>query len=59
MTKKFTIINTDEICSIFKEDCEEDGEKFTEKKFQEFLQFLEIDLRDWVKGNLRYFYRQR
>ena len=60
MSKKFTTaINIDEIRNLFMEDCEEDGEKFVEKNFQEFLKFLEIDLPDWVKGNLRYFYQQQ
>ena len=52
-------IEINKIRDIFEEDCEEDGEKFTEKNFQSFLQFLEIDLYDWVKGNLRYFYQQK
>jgi succinate dehydrogenase flavin-adding protein (antitoxin of CptAB toxin-antitoxin module) len=54
-----TTINIDEIRDIFKEDCEEDSKKFSEKKFQKFLDFLEIDLYDWVNGNLRYFYQQQ
>jgi len=57
--KVTTTIEIDEIRDIFKEDCEEGGEKFTEKNFQDFLQFLEIDLYDWVRGNLRYFYQQK
>jgi len=60
MNKKITtIINVDEICKIFKEEYKKYGEKFTEKKFQKFIQFLEIDLRDWVKENTREFYRQK
>jgi len=59
MTEKSTSINIDEIRSIFRDDCEEKKEIFDEKKFQKFLDFLEIDLCDWVKGNLRYFYQQR
>jgi len=52
------MMNIDEIRNLFMEDCEEDGEKFVEENFQKFLKFLEIDFRDWVKGNLRYFYQQ-
>jgi len=60
MEEKFTtIINVDEIRSLFIEDCEEYGEKFIEKNFQEFLKFLKIDFCDWIKGNLKYFYQQQ
>ena len=57
--KSTTIINIDEIRDVFKKDCEEENEKFSEKKFQKFLEFLKIDLYDWIKGNLRYFYQQK
>ena len=57
--KNDTIVNIDEIRDIFKEDCEQEGEEFSKKIFQEFLKFLEIDARDWVKENLRSFYQQR
>ena len=35
MNKKSTIINIDEIRILFKEDCGEDGEKFSEKNRNE------------------------
>lgn len=57
--KPTTIINDDEIRKIFNEENKEYGEKFTDKNFQKFIQFLEIDLRDWVKENVREFYRQK
>lgn len=56
MDTESTIINISEIRDVFKEDCEEENIKFSEKEFQKFLEFLEIDLQDWVNGNLRYFY---
>lgn len=58
MTTKPTIINIDEISGIFKEDCEEKNMKFNGKEFQKFLEFLEIDFYDWVKGNLNQYYKQ-
>ena len=50
-----TIINVDEIHTLYKEYCEEGGEVFNETRFYKFLKFLEIDLYDWVKDNLRQF----
>ena len=55
MTKKSTIINIDEIRNIFKENCEAEGEKFTEKGFKKFLECCEKDFYQWLKDNLKYF----
>ena len=55
MRKKSTI-NMNEIRNIFKESCEKGGGVFSEARFQEFLKFLEIDLCDWVKENIKQFY---
>ena len=57
--KSTTIINIEGIRDVFKEDCEEENKKFSEKEFQKFLEFLDIDFYDWIKGNLRYFYQQK
>jgi len=57
--KSATTINIDEIRAIFKEEYQEYGEKITGENFQKFIQFLEIDLRDWVKENTREFHRQK
>lgn len=60
MNKKLTkTINIDEIRSIFKEYCEENKLEFLEDRFEEFLEFLEIDFYDWIKDNLKYFYNQK
>ncbi len=48
-----------EIKEIFKEYCKENEIKFTEKDFKDFLEFLEIDIYDWVKENLRCYFRDR
>ena len=53
------MININEIHNIFMQDCENRGEKFTDKVFQDFSQFIEIDFYDWVRENLRSFYQQR
>ena len=55
MSVNKSIIDTGEIRSIFKEYCEEENIKFSESKFEKFLEFLEIDLYDWVKENLKLF----
>jgi len=52
MDTQSTIINIDEIRDVFKEYCEEKDQKFTEKKFEKFLNFLEIDFYDWIRENL-------
>ena len=54
-----TIINIGEIHDIFKEDCGEDNKRFSERKFQEFVDFLEIDFYDWVRGNFNQFHKQK
>lgn len=53
MDKKSTIININEIRSVFKDYCEKEGKDFNENDFSEFLKFLEIDFYDWTRENLR------
>ena len=55
MTEKSTIINIDEIRDVFKENCEEEGKKFTEKEFKKFLECCEKDFYQWLRDNLKYF----
>lgn len=55
MTKKSTIINIAEIRNVFKENCEKENKKFTEKEFDEFLKCCERDFYQWLKDNLKYF----
>ena len=50
-----TIINIDEIKSIYKDACIKDDGEFKDRKFNNFVKFLEADFYDWVKGNLKYF----
>ena len=59
MSMNKSTINVNGIRKLFKEEYEEYDEKSTEKEFDKFLQFLEIDLRDWVRENVREFYRQK
>jgi len=59
MNTKSTIINIDEICDIFEEYYGKENRKFDENEFQKFLNFLEIDIYDWVKENLNQFYKQK
>lgn len=55
-----TIISLKQIRKFYKEECEkeeleDDGKKYSEKEFEKFVEFCEIDLYDWLRGNLRYF----
>lgn len=54
-----TIINISEIEKLFREYCEENNLGFSERKFEEFLRFLEVDFYDWVKENIRQFNKQK
>ena len=54
MTKS-TIININGTRDIFKEYCEGENKEFSESKFQEFQEFLEVDFYDWIKENLKQF----
>ena len=51
-----TFISKNTIREIYESHCEEMEIPFDEKEFQNFLDFLAIDINDWVDGNLRYFY---
>ncbi len=52
-TKPF--ITTEVIEDIYRKECVEIDIKSSEKELKRFLAFLEIDIYDWVSGNLRYF----
>jgi len=41
-----TVINIEEIRSVYKEYCDREEKEFSEKNFAEFLRFLEIDFYD-------------
>ena len=48
-------IEVEEIATLYREHCKEIGVKFSKSGFARFLEFLKIDLFDWVKSNLKYF----
>ena len=48
-----------EIKEIYQEYCKKNGIQFLEKDFNDFLEFLEIDFYDWVKENLRIYFRDK
>ncbi len=50
-----TMISVKEMRTFYKEECEDGSIKFSEKEFEAFIQFCEIDLYDWLRSNLRYF----
>ncbi len=56
MKKKIaTIINIDEVRDFFKENCEEENKKITEKEFKKFLECCEKDFYQWLRDNYKYF----
>lgn len=50
-----TTINIDEIRDFFKENCEAENKKFTEKEFKKFLECCERDFYQWLQDNYKYF----
>lgn len=53
------IMKQKEIKEIFDEFIKENGAGIDKKKnFENFLSFLEIDIYDWVKENLRCYFRE-
>ena len=50
-----SIINIDEVRDFFRENCEEEDKKFTEKKFKKFLECCEKDFYQWLRDNYKYF----
>ncbi len=59
MKQNSNTINIDEVCDIYKECCEEENKEFKKDEFERFLEFLEIDFYDWIKENLRQFYKNQ
>lgn len=53
------IIIVEEIQTLYKEYCEEIGINYSEKNFDVFLDFLEVDKYDWINENLRQFDRSK
>jgi|GEM_PF-1101868 len=51
-------IETD-IKEFYKEYCEEEEIKFSEKEFKEFFDFLLVDLYDWFNENANQFFKQK
>ena len=52
-------INKKDIEEIYKEYCDEIDKRFKKKEFEDFLRFLEIDFYDWIKENLRCYFREK
>jgi len=50
-----TFLSKSTIREIYEWHCEEMEIPFKENKFEDFLEFLAVDISDWVNGNLRYF----
>ncbi len=43
------------IIEIFKEYCHEHGLEFSETESSKFINYLSLDIYDWIKGNLKYY----
>lgn len=52
---KTQFMSVDEIKAVYVEYCKKIGIRFSKKNFEKFLEFLSIDVYDWVNNNLRYF----
>ncbi|MFH1005415.1 MAG: hypothetical protein V1781_08005 [Bacteroidota bacterium] len=50
-----TFISLKEIRENYKNACDEDSRKFSEKEFEHFINCCERDFRQWIKDNIRYF----
>lgn len=48
-----------EIKKIYNEYCEDKDIKFSEKGFRDFLEFLELDFYDWIRENLKVYFRNK
>jgi len=56
---KKAIVSKKEIKEIFNDFIKETGLKpEKEKTFENFLKFLEIDIYDWIKENLRCYFKK-
>lgn len=54
----YTFLSKDSIRLIYEGHCVEMEIPFDEDEFEKFLDFLAIDINDWIQGNLRYFNSQ-
>jgi hypothetical protein len=53
-------INQKQIKEIFEEFGKKDEIELNKKNdSKDFLKFLAIDIRDWIKENLRYYFREK
>jgi len=56
---KSKVVNNKKIKELFDEFVQENRIKKTRKKnFESFLEFLEIDFYDWIKENLRSYFKE-
>jgi len=56
---KSKVVNIKEIKQLFDEFIQENQIKKTKmKNFESFLKFLEVDFYDWIKENLRSYFKE-
>ncbi len=48
-----------EVKKIYKEYCKDRSIKFSERNLKDFIEFLEIDFYDWVRENLKFYFRDK
>lgn len=53
--KHKTIITLSEIHSFYKEKCAEEGNVYSKKKFEQFLNCCEIDFFQWLNENFNFY----
>ena len=55
MKIKGIVIDAKDIREIYNEFFVDMPEYISDDKFEEFVEFSQVDVYDWVQGNLRYF----
>jgi len=54
-----TFISLKEIRGFYKQECEDEEKKFSEKEFKAFVGCCEGDFYQWLRDNVKYFYREQ
>jgi len=53
--KEDVFLFNETILQYFKDYCEENELEYSEKTFKKFVEFLKIDIPDWIKENFKNF----
>lgn len=59
MNANQTFISLKQMRTFYKEDCEKEGKKFSEKEFELFIECCERDFHQWLRDNVNWFYKEQ